>query len=255
MVTGWTAVLAAVFVVLAIAHSVLGEREVITPLLKQSWRIDGIPRWAADPLLRFAWHMTSVAWLGLAATALGASGVAVGGLVALLSGVVVLVLLPGHLAWPLFLTGAFAAGMQTGYVGTAALAALAVIGIVVLAAAAVVHGYWAVGGRRGLDAVVPRSSDDAPPATPPAWLTAAVVVALLVMAAAMGARLTGVVSTPVTAIVAAGAVVLTLRVIGDGRYAGLTKRVRGTSFARNDDRLFTPLTALLAFGAVAALLV
>jgi Protein of unknown function (DUF3995) len=32
-----------------------------------------------------------------------------------------------------------------------------------------------------------------------------------------------------------------LRAVGDFRYAGLFKKVRGTRFAKADDRLFTPL--------------
>lgn len=104
----------------------------------------------------------------------GASGVAVAGLIAPASGGLVLCMQPEHPAWPVFLMGAFAAGMQTGLLGAAALTAT---------------------------------------------------------------------------------IVLTLCGVSDGRYAGVSMRIRATPFARNDDRLWTPLTALRAFGAAATLLV
>jgi hypothetical protein len=39
------------------------------------------------------------------------------------------------------------------------------------------------------------------------------------------------------------------RTIGEFNYVGLFKRVRGTPFARMDDRLYTPLCALMAVAA------
>jgi hypothetical protein len=46
------------------------------------------------------------------------------------------------------------------------------------------------------------------------------------------------------------AVALTLlaRAVGDGRYVGAFKRVRGTRFATLDDWVYTPLCAALALG-------
>jgi hypothetical protein len=41
------------------------------------------------------------------------------------------------------------------------------------------------------------------------------------------------------------AAVLFIRTIGDFRYAGLTKRIRDTSFARMDTRIYTPLCLVL----------
>ncbi|TWH31665.1 uncharacterized protein DUF3995, partial [Isoptericola variabilis J7] len=50
-------------------------------------------------------------------------------------------------------------------------------------------------------------------------------------------------------VLGAGAlVVLLLRVVGDGRYVGVLKRVRDTAFARADDRYWTPAVGLLAAG-------
>jgi hypothetical protein len=55
-------------VLLGAGHSYLGERALIGPLL----RMDGLPRILGDvghtrTILRFAWHLTSLLWWGLAA--------------------------------------------------------------------------------------------------------------------------------------------------------------------------------------------
>lgn len=104
---------AALVVALSLAHSWLGERY----LLQRLFRRDDLPRLfgSADftrRTLRFAWHVTSVAWLGLAAVLVvlarppisaNALGLAVG-LAFLVQGVVALVGSRGrHLSWPAFL--------------------------------------------------------------------------------------------------------------------------------------------------------
>ena len=59
---------AALAVLIAAAHSLLGERYIIVRLLRR----DNLPRlfgsdWFTKRTLRFAWHITSLAWLGFAA--------------------------------------------------------------------------------------------------------------------------------------------------------------------------------------------
>ena len=55
---------AALLVVTAIAHSALGERRLLKPLLRQKTGVlaSGLARF----ILRFAWHLTSSSWLVLA---------------------------------------------------------------------------------------------------------------------------------------------------------------------------------------------
>ncbi len=60
-------VAAAVVVLLAVAHSYLGERYLLTRLLRRP----DLPKLFGNDVftrrtLRFAWHLTSVAWCGLA---------------------------------------------------------------------------------------------------------------------------------------------------------------------------------------------
>jgi hypothetical protein len=106
-------VAAATLAGVAVAHSYLGERH----LLIRLFRRDDLPRlfggdWFTKRTLRFAWHLTSVAWLGFAAVlgVLASPGPpARPALLAiaatfLLTAVVVAVASRGrHLAWPFFL--------------------------------------------------------------------------------------------------------------------------------------------------------
>lgn len=64
-----TGLLIAAFLLVAIAivHSVLGERYILVRLFRR----ENLPRlfgsdWFTKRTLRFAWHLTSVAWLGFA---------------------------------------------------------------------------------------------------------------------------------------------------------------------------------------------
>jgi hypothetical protein len=105
------AIAAGLIVAVAVAHSYLGERYILTRL----FRANTIPRlFGSDGFtrrtLRFAWHLTSVAWIG-AAVALWAleRGSAGDGMRALsvtflATALVTLIGSRGrHLAWPVFL--------------------------------------------------------------------------------------------------------------------------------------------------------
>jgi hypothetical protein len=62
------AVAGALAVALGIAHSVIGERRVVSPLCA---RAELPPLWGSEALMRrtirFAWHLTSIAWVGAGA--------------------------------------------------------------------------------------------------------------------------------------------------------------------------------------------
>ena len=122
------------------------------------------------------------------------------------------------------------------------------------AALAALHLYWAAGGRAGRSAAVP--TVDRRPVLAPST-TATVAVAVLLAAAAV---------VVVGAVVgwdprvgfrlgcAALAAVLLVRAIGDRRYVGFLKRVRGTEFARRDTWIYSPLCLLLALAVSAVAL-
>lgn len=236
---------------LAALHSWLGERLLVGPLLAvDPWPPLPIGRTLGRRTLRFAWHLTSLAWLGLAALMLGDPEVplvaAVVAGVLLASGVLTLATSRGrHFAWVLFFAGAIAAASRLGVLGGRALPALAWASGATFAALSLLHVGWALGLRWGTAVVLP-SIDGRPTLRPPGWLTMLVALALA-FAAWLALGLGGILPAPPLArwLGLAGAVVLGARTVGDLSTAGLLKRVRGTPFARWDDLLFTPLCFFL----------
>jgi hypothetical protein len=98
-----------------VAHSWLGERKLIGPLVDPATRAGLLAQsgWARR-VVRFAWHITTIAWWGMAAllVALALSPLEAQGRYALIaiavtfavSGVLTLATSRGrHLAWPVFL--------------------------------------------------------------------------------------------------------------------------------------------------------
>jgi hypothetical protein len=243
---------AACLVTLGVAHSVLGEIEILRPLFTADWSI-GVPRWASDRILRFAWHLTSIAWLALAAIVVGGEPLTFVAIMSLWSAAVIFVMLRGHLAWPLFLLAGLAALRADGLLGPSWLRAGAITTSVALVAAAGLHVYWAFGGRWLLDRAVPVSSSSNPGFSPGPGLTLMVAVALLGFATLIASVALGRGPDAARSLVGVGIGVLVLRAIGDTKVAGFTKSVRNTAFAEADDRWFTPLVVFLALGAAGAL--
>jgi len=125
----------------------------------------------------------------------------------------------------------------------------------VLGVLAALHFYWAVGGRRARLAAVPER--DGRPVLNPGPLACAAVGGSLVFAALLvcwTARIWTPALVPLgLARVGTGllAAAFLLRAIGDRKYVGFFKRVRGTGFARWDSRLYAPLCLALGLGAAA----
>jgi hypothetical protein len=105
---------AALILFIGVVHSWLGERRLIGPLLAADYQTGPLARRFARDVFRFAWHITTLAWIGmglvLAALALapldrpGRITAAIIGVVFVAHGLVVLIFSRGrHLAWPLFL--------------------------------------------------------------------------------------------------------------------------------------------------------
>lgn len=260
----WLLTAALLYLLVAAAHSWLGECKVLRPLLRERWQI-GLPRGFTEVLLRLAWHVTSFAWIAAAAILGGAAcGGAVPafvvdalGVLALVTGGVMLVGLRGaHPAWAVFsvigfasLVGAHGWPSSAGVRGvTGAIAAL------VLAGLGALHVYWAAGGRRGTAAAVPTRADGSALLRPSHVATIAVAVALFGAAAVIASAAGLAPRVPwVHALGLAAAATFGLRMIGDFRVVGLFKRERRTPFARWDSMLFSPLCgALCAACAVAA---
>ncbi len=236
----------ACLVTLAILHSYLGERRLLGPLLA-SPDFPKLPLGAkfSKATLRFAWHLTSLAWLAFAYL-LATGGCAPWPVAILLavSGIVTHVATRGrHAAWAVFMLGAVA----TAWTATDPRAwteAVAVLGAAVLAAIGGMHVAWAFGLRWGSVAALPEHRG-APVFVPGRTSTLAVAGGLFT-AAWLLLALARLAPAPLpTAWLWTGGLVAAsvfgLRTIGDGRFVGLSKRVVGTRFARADDAVFTPL--------------
>lgn len=138
--------------------------------------------------------------------------------------------------------------MQGLLMGTSLLAALGI------AVAGLVHVAWLAGrGKGSLAAVVPTGAGGAPLFRPPWWATLAVALGLLGAATAIVLAVLGVALPGLRAVLWLSTIAFAVRVVGEGRYVGLTKRSRRSTFARLDDRLYTPLALLFALGGAAAL--
>jgi len=129
---------------------------------------------------------------------------------------------------------------------------LALVVAAALAAIAVLHGYWGLVGLGARSAAIPEV-EGRPVFVPTRSACFAVAFALLAAAFVLLVR-GGYVALPGAPwLGAAGSasvgVVLVARAVGDFRYVGFFKRVRGSRFAVLDSRLFSPLC--LALGASA----
>ena len=242
-----------ILTLIAALHSVLGEGALLRPLFAKEWDI-GIPRFAAERILRFAWHLTSIAWIGLAVAVVGVPLLHAAAIVCVISGAVVFVMLRGHLAWPLF----FAAGMclwaSAGAVPEAALTTTVYLGAALAAALCGLHAYWGVGGRWGIANAVPQREDGTPAFSPGPLACFAVSAACAVL----GVLLVWPTIAPTPMLLRVGLwvalAVFVVRATGDGKQVGFSRSDRSTAFARADDAVYSPLVVGLAFACGAALL-
>ncbi|WP_051299120.1 DUF3995 domain-containing protein [Marinobacterium litorale] len=133
---------------------------------------------------------------------------------------------------------------------------IAIILLIPFVGLAVLHLYWALGGTFGMSAALPEI-DGAPVFRPGAAATIAVAFvltgfALIAFVLGFGASYAPAL-TPYAAFLgfAVGGV-LVLRAVGEFKYVGFFKRVKGSKFAAYDSWLFSPF-CLLAGGAFLAL--
>jgi len=130
---------------------------------------------------------------------------------------------------------------------------VAMLAAAVLFSLAALHVYWAGGGRWGSDVAIPKRG--AQPLFAPGPAATLIVAALLLAAALVLLGRVGLWGSwiPHWIFVTGSwtlAVVFAARVVGDLRWVGLFKRVRGTPFAWWDTWLYVPLAGLLALAAL-----
>ena len=128
--------------------------------------------------------------------------------------------------------------------------ATALLTCAILLALSLLHFYWAFGGSYAKAGAIPSSANGKPVLSPRPLITAAVGVALLAMAGLVGAA-AGMLPVPVPPLlvkVPTGllAAVFFARGVGDFRYVGFFKSVKGSLFARRDTYFYAPLCIALA---------
>ena len=128
-------------------------------------------------------------------------------------------------------------------------AGVCLLGSAILTMAAVLHLYWAFGGNAGQSISAPELSGRAVfhvPRYSNAIVALGLVVAALILTARSGA-LGSAVRIPATAVASRLlAIGFALRALGDFRYLGFFKSIRGTPFAYYDTWLYSPLFVCLA---------
>ena len=118
-----------------------------------------------------------------------------------------------------------------------------------LCAIAIVHVYWAFGGRFGKRVAIPEQ-DGVPLLRPTMLGTLAIATALLAGACAVASRAgwlwpnlyPGAIALAIVAL----ALIFAVRAVGDFRYVGFFKRVRGSRFAQMDSLCYSPLCVALS---------
>lgn len=113
------------------------------------------------------------------------------------------------------------------------------------------HFYWAMGGSFGKSSAIPKINGR-PAFTPKAFAAALIGTALLFAAVLVGACSRLFESHVPVDILACSTYalssVLFLRAVGDFSLVGFSKRVRGSSFARLDTLVYSPLCLALSIG-------
>lgn len=108
-----------------------------------------------------------------------------------------------------------------------------------------IHFYWAFGGRWGVDSVLPAKSNNEKIMQP--GLFATIMVALVLLSFALFILIkAGLLQTTLPAwlqqyglYILAGLFII--RAIGDFKYVGFTKKLKGTKFALMDTKWYSPL--------------
>jgi hypothetical protein len=112
-----------------------------------------------------------------------------------------------------------------------------------------IHFYWAFGGKFGSKAVVPEMSGEV--VFKPSFLATILVAFALLLGAWLSWKphLNSCNSTLIYGNLAI-AIVMFIRAIGDFKYVGFFKKIKGTIFAKNDTYYYSPLCLLIWLNAL-----
>lgn len=123
----------------------------------------------------------------------------------------------------------------------------------ILLTIAMFHIYWALGGRFGIEEVLPTKNNIDKVILPNAFITFMVAVVfigitLLYLNGAGIYKVSGVSEWVKQKGLLLFAIVFMIRAIGEFRYVGFFKRIKNTRFGINDTKYFSPLCAFLSIG-------
>jgi magnesium-transporting ATPase (P-type) len=131
---------------------------------------------------------------------------------------------------------------------------LKTINAIIFLVIALFHIYWAFGGKFGSKSVIPEIEGKAtfnPPFLATIFVALAMLVCSFLSIIALKPIYKG--TSPIFmsskieiyAQLALG-IIFMLRAIGDFKYAGFSKKVKGTNFAKNDTKYYSPLCVLIS---------
>ena len=127
--------------------------------------------------------------------------------------------------------------------------ALIYFNTIVFVLISLLHFYWAMGGRYGSMTVLPSKPDGKLLFKPGLFSTLVVAIGLLVFAFITLGNLSIFDQWIDIRYVQYGTRIIALifiaRAIGDFRFIGFTKKIKDTTFARNDTRIYSPMSLTL----------
>ncbi|CAL2084023.1 conserved membrane hypothetical protein [Tenacibaculum sp. 190524A05c] len=117
------------------------------------------------------------------------------------------------------------------------------------------HVYWAFGGVYALGGVIPTKSNESKVFKAPPFLTFLVAVFLLLVAMVyINAAEVYDISFLPKFLKEFGVIIFSsifiIRAIGDFKYVGFFKKIKGTQFAKNDSKYFSPLCVFLGIAGI-----
>ncbi len=124
------------------------------------------------------------------------------------------------------------------------------IHFIILFVVASVHIYWAMGGKMASLAVLPQSSSEKSVFKPSSFMTFIVAISFYMMSLifvhAAGFFQVSILKNNQNVILIFLGIVFLIRAIGDFKYVGFTKKIKGTPFSINDTKYYSPLCLLIS---------
>lgn len=120
----------------------------------------------------------------------------------------------------------------------------------IFTAIGLLHFYWAMGGKRFSEGVLPVKNDGTPSFVPGVFATIVVAIGLLGFAALTLANLGYFENwlSPKNVLYGNYAItaIFALRAIGDFYYVGFFKKIKNTTFAKKDTAIYSPLCLIIS---------